>query len=290
MTHIVERVSPRKDAAAPASEAAAFAMNGAKANYLLETIVCGAYESAMQVAALALLLGVCARTGDASRVLSFRHILIDDSEVMLFALSYGEDIGLDGQAVEALRKLYRGIGEAKRDLAKLMGVRNAGNVERQSAQSAAQSWRRIVELARAAIEHAQKAVKSRLHETYERDGRTVANFLRQAAAGDANAFDSEGALRLPRLEQRRRLPRLPIHQSCQLILSRGTHRAHLEDVSTQGLAVVCNVAPVIGETVTVVLQDGRRLGATVVRLQGAKIGLRLAKALAASDVLFAARS
>jgi PilZ domain len=282
MTLVVEPASP------PASEAASLVLGAAKANYLLETIVCGAYETAMQVAALALLLGVCARSGDTARVLSFRHILIDDSEVMLFALSYGEDIRLEGPAVEALRNLYRGIATAKRDLAKQMDPRNARKVERATVQSAAQSWRRIVELARAAIEHLQKTVQSRLHESYARDARTVVNFLRQAAAGDAGAFDSQGALRLPRLEQRRSLPRLPIKQPCQIILSSGAHRAQLADVSTQGLAVLCDVAPCVGETVTVFLQDGRRLGATVVRIQGAKIGLRLAKALAASDALFAA--
>ena len=124
--------------------------------------------------------------------------------------------------------------------------------------------------------------------SYERDARTVVNFLRQAAAGDDTAFDSQGALRLPRLEQRRSLPRLPIRQACQIILSSGAHRAQLADVSTQGLAVLCDVASSVGETVTVVLEDGRRLGAAVVRIQGAKIGLRLAKALAASDALFAA--
>jgi hypothetical protein len=284
MTLTVEPASPR------ASEAAPLVMGKDKANYLLETIVCGAYESALQVAALALLLNACARTGDTSRVLSFRHILIDDSEVMLFALSYGEDIGLEGPAVVALRNLYRGIAAAKRDLAKQMEPRNARKLERATVQSAAQSWRRIVELARAAIEHLQKAVKSRLHESYERDARTVIEFLRQAAAGDANAFDSQGALRLPRLEQRRSLPRLPIRQDCQILLSSGAHRAQLTDVSTRGLAILCEVAPSVEETVTIVLQDGRRLGATVVRIQGAKIGLRLAKALAANDALFAARS
>jgi PilZ domain len=288
MTLSTERASLRISPGAPATEATALVMSAAKAKYLLETIVSGAYESAIQAAALSLLLGVCVRTQDASRMLSFRHILIDDSEVMLFALTYGDEVGLGGEAVEALRKLYRGIAGAKRDLVGVLSPRNGRKFDREIAQGAAQSWRKIVELARAAIEHLQRAVKGRLHETYERDGRTVADFLRQAGAGDANAFDDKGALRLPRLEQRRRLPRLAVQQSCQIVMSSGAHRAKLADVSTQGLAVISEIAPFVGETVGIVLADGRRLGATVVRMQGAKIGLRLAKALASSDPLFAA--
>ena len=189
---------------APASRAAALVMGGAKAKYLLETIVCGAYESAMQVAALALLLGVCARTGDASRVLSFRHILIDDSEVMLFALSYGEDIGLRRR--RRSKPYATSIAGSPAPSATSPSCWTLGTPASSSAKPHIARRSRgasIVELARAAIEHLQKAVKPRLHETYERDARTVVNFLRQAAAGDDTAFDSQGALRLPRLEQRR---------------------------------------------------------------------------------------
>jgi hypothetical protein len=276
--------------AAPSpTEAEPHAFTPEKADYLLETIVCGAYESAMQVAALAALLSVCTRTGDASRMQSFRHILIDDSEVMLFALSYREDIGLGAQAVESLQMLYRGMAGAKRSLAPLMKSKGAGAHDREAARSAAQVWRQIAEAAAKAIEQLQDIVRARLHPTYERDGRRVIGFLRQAVNGDGKVFDKQGALVLPVLEQRRTMPRYPVRQACKIVMSTGAHRAQLADVSKQGMAIVCSVSPVVGETVTVELLDGRKLGATVVRTQGDKIGLRLARSLAMSDPLFAAR-
>ena len=268
--------------------AAHVVLTPAKADYLLEIIVCGAYESAMQVAAFAILLSAGARTGEASRLLSFRHIVIDDSEVMLFALSYCEDIGLGRGSFESLQILYPGLAEAKRALAPLLKSNRARTLDREAARMAAQVWRQLAEAALKAIEQLQDTVKRRLNATYERDGQKVIALLRQTVSGDGNLFDSEGALCLPVLEQRRRMPRYALRQPCKLILSSGTHRAQLSDVSRQGLAIVCDAKAVVGETVAVGLADGRQLSAKVVRTQGDKIGLQLAKSLSMNDPLFAA--
>jgi hypothetical protein len=271
-----------------AAASASLDISREKADYLFETIVCGAYESAVQVAAIAILLTDYARTGVPSQLRSFRRLLVDDSKVMLFALSYGQEVGLQGPLVETMKRLYREIAASKQRVNPLVNASGGGRGNREVAQSLSQSWRRLAEGAAKAIELVQEAARARLNEVYQLDAQTVRHFLKQAVIDDRTVFDSSGALRLPALKQRRRLPRLAIHQACALILPTGRHRAQLEDVSLQGLAVVCDAPVSVGENVEVALQDGRKLRATVARRQGQKLGLRLADALAPSDPLFAA--
>jgi hypothetical protein len=274
--------------AALAAASASLDMSREKANYLFETIACGAYESALQIGAIAILLTDYARTGVPSQLRSFRRLLLDDSKVMLFALSYGEEVGLQSALVEALKRLYRDIAAAKRRVNSLVDSSVGGRGNREGAQPLSQSWRRLAEEATRAIELVQDAARTRLNEVYQLDAQAVKHFLRQAVVDDRSVFDGSGSLRLPALKQRRRLPRLAIQQACTLILPTGRHRAQLEDVSLQGLAVVCDAPISIGENIEVALLDGRKLSATVARRQGQKLGLRLVDALAPSDPLFAA--
>jgi hypothetical protein len=258
-----------------------------KADYLFETIVCGAHESALQIATIAILVTEYSRTGVPSQLRSFRHLLLDDSKVMLFALSYGEEVGLQGSVVETLKRLYREIANAKQRVASLLKSLAVRRGDREGAQTL-QSWRRLAEEATKAIELVQEAARTRLNEVYQHDAQAVKHFLKQAVVEDRSVFDGSGSLRLPALKQRRRLPRLAIKQACTLILPTGRHQGRLEDVSLQGLAVVCDAPISVGEGVEIGLRDGRKLRATVARRQGQKLGLRLADALAPSDPLFAA--
>jgi hypothetical protein len=287
MTSLSGHAAPQREPDR-APESASLDVSKEKADYLFETIVCAAHESALQIATIAVLVTDYARSGVPSQLRSFRHLLLDDSKVMLFALSYGEEIGLQGPVVETLKRLYREIATAKPRVASLLNslaVRSGG---REGAQTSLQSWRRLAEEATKAIELVQEAARTRLNEVYQHDAQAVKRFLRQAVADDRGVFDSAGSLRLPVLKQRRRLPRLSIQQACTLILPTGRHQGRLEDVSIQGVAVVCDAPTSVGENVEVALLDGRKLRATVARRQGQKLGLRLVNALAPSDPLFAA--
>jgi PilZ domain len=271
-----------------AAASASLDISREKADYLFETIVCAAYESAVQIGAIAILLTDYARTGVPSQLRSFRRLLLDDSKVMLFALSYGQEVGLQTPLVESLKRLYNGTAAAKRRVNPLVDSSVGGRGNRETAQTLSQSWRRLAEEATRAIELVQEAVRARLNEVYQLDAQAVKHFLKQAAVDDRSVFDGSGALRLPALKQRRRLPRLAIQQACTLILPTGRHEGRLEDVSLQGLAVVCDAPISVGDNVQVALLDGRKLRATVARRQGQKLGLRLVNALAPSDPLFAA--
>ncbi len=288
MTIAPEKMPLHSSVSSHAGGAAAPGSATEKADFLLEAFVCGLHETSMQIGALTVLLGEYSRNGGERGLFAFRHVLTDDSKVMLLALGYASEIGLPVHLVEKLQRLYRDLSLAKSRLKPFVEFGAAHLRQRENASSLHQSWRHLADEASHSVRGLLDALGPRLNEVCQHDGRSVATFLKQVGAGDKAVVDDAGAPRLPMLKQRRRSPRLKVRQACTLILTTGVRDAELNDVSTNGLALASDATVVVGQPVIVGLADGRRLRATVKRVQGRSFGVILEKPLLPGDRLFSA--
>ena len=251
----------------------------ANADFLLETIVGDVHWTAMQIGALATALAR-ARAGDANGLQAGRYLLHDDSKTMLLALRYGKFIGLDADVVARLIKAYREIGQAKLGLAPLIETARRGGAALPNLQRHCDAWRSIAAEAAVTLAELQRLTRTRLGPGYAADSEALSQFLVAAAKGTARET--------PRLQQRRRAPRVNVQGACTLLLPGGPTRATLEDISQRGLGVVCDAPLVEGQSLTAVMEDGRKLKAIVARRQGVHVGLQLAQPLSATDTLIRA--
>jgi hypothetical protein len=257
----------------------------ANAKYLLETVVCDVHWTAMQIGTITMLLAR-ARAGESSGLQSGRHLVHDDSKTMLLALRYATQMGLGADIVAKLTNIYRRVGEAKLSLAPLTEAARLGRAQQTPLQAPCDVWRRIAGEAAATIAQLQSETGARLAPQYAVDADALRQFLDQAARGDTQPVDRTGAIATPKLQQRRQAPRLAVSIPCTLQLPTGAVSARVVDVSSRGLGVACNAPLADKQKLTVVLEDGRSLEATVVRRQGERIGLQLARSLPAADPLF----
>ena len=87
--------------------------------FLLETVVSDVHGTILQIATLSLMTASCARLGSRLNLRACRHLMHDDSKIMLLALRYGQEIGLDKPTIDGLTRLYIDMGQAKMALAPL---------------------------------------------------------------------------------------------------------------------------------------------------------------------------
>jgi hypothetical protein len=253
---------------------------------LYETIVCDVEWSALAVGALSMLLSAAARPGAIWTLHPSRHLLYGDAKAILLALRYGTNVGVPADAVAKLNRLYGEISAAKLQLVALAAPEVYDRAQRASLPKHGEVWRRLAGDASNAIEALEPSIRDRLNETYARDAATLRHFLTEAARGDCRAVDEGGKIKLPKLSQRRRTPRAVVDRPCEVILPSGKFGARLNDVSRNGLGIVCDGPLAEGQSLVVALPDGRRMEATIVRRYGANAGLSLRQALAATDPLF----
>ncbi|MGO9741716.1 MAG: PilZ domain-containing protein [Roseiarcus sp.] len=267
----------------PSSSEFAFGVNG---DFLLETIACDVHWSAMQTAMIAIMLSASSRPETRLTLRSCRHLLFDDTKITLLALRYAPEIGLEPQAAAEVAAYYTALGAAKRRLAPVLETRSRSGSNLESLRAHIEAWRRLAASAAKAVSRLQTATRGRLAARYAKDANILKPFLEQAANGDTRSVDSTGIIQPPRLEQRRRAARVAQGVACTLSLTSGNYAAVLDDVSREGLGVTCPQPIAKGERATVLLANGRKLGAIAVRRNGAHIGLELVEKLPASDPLF----
>jgi hypothetical protein len=272
--------STRDSSNGVASPAAAF-----NAGFLREMIVCETHWCAMQIATLALMTSVTSRPGGAQELRSCRHLLHDDMSAMLLALRYAGEVGLSPDDVAKLSALYRGVGAARKSLAPLAEPVALSQSQRILVKSQSANWRRLAAEALVAISQVEASTRQHLNGLYAQDSETLRQYLRRAADGDLSDVDGSGVVHPPELKQRRRSPRIPLDQDCELILPTGTFPAKLRDVSREGLSVLSQQPLGRGQKIVVQLADGRKLDGFVVRAQGGKVGVSLSRPLATTDPL-----
>jgi len=256
--------------------------------FLLETVVCDVHGAFLQIATLSLMTMNCARPNATTNLRACRHLMHDDSKIMLLALRYGHEIGLDGSTIDKLSRLYVDMGRAKAALAPLTSLELLSPTQRQQIHSHAQSWRGLAQAATGVVDALGALIKARLDPGYAQDFQTTRAFLAQAVEGRMNDIMAHGVLEPPKLRQRRRNPRMTLARSCNLIVGTASYPAKILDVAREGIGVNTRAALETGQSVAIALDDGRRLEATVVRRQGPVFGLKLLELLTPDDPLFAA--
>lgn len=243
-------------------------------DFLLETMASDLHLHAIQVATIATIVTTASRPGGDALLRSSRHLLRDNGKAMLLALKYGADLGLAAALVAQLNALYLSAFDAKAALAAVVegpgGRHSHDRLQTQSAQ-----WRRVAAETLSSLRMFHDAVKSRLSAIYADDARAVCETLRRAAEGDPSLIDAGGALRLPQLRQRRQSPRFAVARTCTIHLASGAVQARIEDLSRDGLGVVCAQPLAEGQQIKITLDDGTQVEATVARARGSSYGLSL---------------
>ena len=255
--------------------------------FLLETVVSDVHGTILQIATLSLMTASCARLGSRLNLRACRHLMHDDSKIMLLALRYGQEIGLDKPTIDGLTRLYIDMGQAKMALAPLTDVEAFSSSQRQQLSGHGQTWRALANSAGGQLEGLGAIIKARLDAGYAQDFQTTRSFLARALEGDLLDIAVNGVLEAPKLRQRRRNPRLTLARSCSLRIGPTAHPAKLLDIAREGVGVSTRAPLEIGEDVVIALDDGRQLDATVARRQGSVAGLKLREPLEPSDPLFA---
>lgn len=258
--------------------------------YLLESVVCDLHLCGLEIATTAMILASCAEKGRHNPLQACVRLLMADTNVIMLALRYGPEIGLAQELVIGAGRLCAAMLEEKERLLPMMQTRQLSELQWESLKSAFPTWRRLAREAASVIERFRESLRGRIDGAYAEDARVVQKFLNDAAEGQPCAFDHAGNLRVPRMRQRRRAPRLFVQQDCTIVLPQGSFPARVEDASRNGLGLVCDQAVQLDQSVSITLQDGRTLKAVVVRQSGSRIGLSLETPLLSLDPLLIAHA
>lgn len=256
------------------------------ANFLLEMIVSDVHTCALQVATLSMLISAYSRPGANVNLRSCRYMLSDDVKVMLLAIRYGEQVGLDARTTQSVSSLYRSIDAARIGLLPLIQTATLTPSQRKLLQNQAGIWSRVAKEASVAIHLIEGSVKTRLNRFYSEDAETLRLYLKRAVDGETAEVDDSGVAHPPSLKQRRQSPRAVVQRDCRIVLASGAFPGKLVDVSREGMQVACDQPLTKGQALVVEIDDGQRISAVVVRVQGPNFGLSLRPPLSSSNPLF----
>jgi len=226
--------------AGPSPSAAVAKSKRAVADYLFETVICDLHWTALQAGSIAMVVEACSKTDAGWTLRAWRHGLGDDCEVMRLALRFQDDMGLNTAIAAQIAGLYDSVSDAKAsivDLAKIAALYTVP--ERKAVAQAAERWRRVSREAVEVLKAVNGARSRRLAALYAEDERAMVAFLEESAKGDTRRVSVFGELTAPALRHRRRTPRISSRVSCRLILPRGQARAEIEDVSRNGIGLIC---------------------------------------------------
>jgi len=234
----------------------------ANLDFLVENVASNLHLHAIQVVTIAASVSAAMRSGETTLLRSCRHLLHDNGKAMLLALKFGADIGFAASLVVHLSAAYKRVVDGK--LA-LKGIVEASGSRQGRDQWQAQAiwWRRAAAETLKAVELFDEGARGRLSSVYAEDTRAVRQALQKAANDDASLVDRSGFLVLPRLRQRRQSPRLAVDRACTVHLSAGAVQAHIEDMSREGLGIVCAQPLVEGQQLKITLDNGTKVEAVV---------------------------
>jgi hypothetical protein len=274
--------------AGPSPSAAVAKSKRTVADYLFETVICDLHWTALQAGSIAMVVEACSKTDAGWTLWVCRHGLGDNCDVMRLALRFHDDMGMNTAMAAQIAGLYESVSEAKASIVDLARIAALYTVpQRKAVAQAAERWRRVSREAVEVLKAINAVMSRRLPPRYAEDERALVAFLEEAARGDTRGVSVFGELTAPRLRQRRRTPRISSRVSCRLILPGGQTRAEIEDVSRNGIGLICTAPAREGEAAVVELPDGRRLTAVVARRNDDHVGLKLSTALSSNDPLFA---
>ena len=242
--------------------------------FLLETIIYDLLWNGLHIGTLATALTACNRNPTQGTLRPWRHLLHDNCKIMVLALRYGPQIGLSKELSARTSKLYADVAEAKPRLARL--VENTGaysEPERRLLAGAGETWRGFAREAKAVLSEFNAGPIARAGDLLAEDAHMLCQFLEEASAGSVKRVGADGEIVLPTLKQMRRSPRVKIAGRCTIVFDEKSIAAELRDIAPSGLGVICRHPLPENRSLTIVMDDGRRLTATVANRSADRVGL-----------------
>ena len=249
---------------------------------LFELIVADLHWTAVQIG---MSLAMFANARSSAGLRAARHLVHNDTGVMLLALRYAEAAGLEPATHQKLTNLYVHLGQARQEAAAFL--RSGTLVPHQAEQlaRAAPVWRSLAAAAGEAIRVLEPTTRSLLHPNYLADAGVIRKFLESVLRGDLREVERGDVVTPPQLRQRRQSPRVTLRKPCRVLFDGGEVEATLLDASREGLGLLCG-AQIAANAPVVIEVDGRRLEGVVARQQGEQLGVALRKPLFVSDPLY----
>jgi hypothetical protein len=258
-------------------------------SHFLESVVCDIHWTCLHAATLRYLIQAALHRGIDLRLGAWRHLLTNNTSISVLALRYSAEMGMLPEvrgSISEFLEAMSGAMAATHAALKKVGPRTA--FSRRDLQSILLPWTQTCLKAEHALASLERMTRHRLVSEYAQNAQIILAFLQEGARTDGSRLNEWGELSLPTLAQRRLHPRAVANRPCQLHVGGEALPATLQDVSRNGLGIVCSQALEPGSTVTVEFADGRKVQAKVARSQGKVTGLHLAVPLAANDPIFRA--
>lgn len=278
---------PMPDEPAPEDHSGGSQAGEFNKEFLLETIIYDLLWNVLHIGILATALTACVRNPAQRTLRPWRHLLHDNSKIMRLALRYGPQIGLTEELSARTSKLYGDMAAGKPRLARLL--ENTGSYsesERRQLTGAGETWRGFAREAKLILAEFNSGPIAHVGGLLVEDAQTLCRFLDEASAGGAKRIDEDGELMLPTLKQMRRSPRLKIDGRCTILAADKSVTAELKDIAPSGLGIICRHPLPENQSLTVVMDDGRRLAAKIVNRSADRVGLLFESQLRRDDPLF----
>lgn len=252
---------------------------------LFELIVGDLHWSAMQVGAVAMMASAAVADENKAGFALIHHLILDDAHVMRLALRFAVGPDLSPDHRNRLDRTYADIQQAMAQLKSYTRLESLNPLQLGLIRRLLPDLRRVALRTAETISQVEPLYRTRIKPDFASDAAIIRQFLGRAARGERGEVAHDGSVRLPPLRQRRKSPRLSVQRPCWLALPGGEVEATLVNVSRESLGLRCQTQVSRDQRVVVVIDD-RRLEATVLRVEGEWIGLRLARPLLICDPLF----
>lgn len=255
---------------------------------LLEALVCETHTAALQTATTTSAVNALKMEGrieDPRRIVDF---VPHEPPILRAARVMFEDLGLEGNAVDAIETFFDQLGPARASLEQFLADLPALGAARAEVLHRARitsSWQLACRGAVIAVKAFDQQFRYNLSERYAETVPVLVSLLNSAAQGLQPCIDAGGRPFMPELPQRRLAARKALFQECTLRHSRKVIRALARDISTGGLGLDSAPGLHVGELVVVELLSGRRLMGCVAWIKGRSAGIRFGTPLPPNDPL-----
>lgn len=150
-------------------------------------------------------------------------------------------------------------------------------------------WRAVAVRLLDLIQMLEPETRWRLNGAYTENSLVLGRALRAVIAGEAAAIDRWGELARPHLPQRRSAPRYELDEPCIVHCRGRAVRARAIDISVGGLGVTSVPHVSLRDGVEIEIRT-RLLAGTIVWKRESRVGVQLARPLAADDPMLGARA
>ncbi len=188
------------------------------------------------------------------------------------------------EALTALSHFHASMEDAKRSTSAAERQSRLATLDPRGWLAASLRWRKASADAIAAYE-AFDRVGRQAGFFIQADGTRIVEVLRRVRDGEAPCVGPDGAVFVPRVSDRRREFRKVINQPAWHQVGEARYPVTVADISTTGICVVGCTSAIQGDRLAIELNCSRLLFATVIWVEGYRVGARLLDPLTPNDIL-----